>query len=54
MRMPRWRRWATGPCRISAQTYLADMYPGTASVVDGPEFDGTASPTMPMLREARR
>ncbi len=42
------------PCRISAQTYLADMYARHGFVVDGPEFDEDGIAHVPMVRGARR
>lgn len=42
------------PCRISAQTYLADMYARHGFLVDGPEFDEDGIPHVPMVRVARR
>lgn len=41
-------------CRISAQTYLADMYARHGFVPDGPEFDEDGIAHVPMVREARR
>lgn len=38
------------PCRISAQSYLADMYARHGFVVDGPEFLEDGIPHLPMLR----
>lgn len=42
------------PCRISAQTYLADMYARHGFVVDGAEFDEDGIAHLPMLRTGRR
>ena len=42
------------PCRISAQTYLADMYARHGFVVDGEEFVEDGIPHVPMLRGPRR
>ena len=42
------------PCRISAQTYLADMYARHGFVADGPEFDEDGIAHVPMLRAGRR
>jgi ElaA protein len=42
------------PCRISAQTYLADMYARHGFVLDGPEFDEDGIAHVPMVRETRR
>ena len=41
-------------CRISAQTYLAEMYARHGFVVDGPEFDEDGIAHVPMLRSGRR
>ncbi|AQT80740.1 GNAT family N-acetyltransferase [Mycolicibacterium litorale] len=38
------------PCRINAQTYLADMYARHGFVVDGDEFVEDGIPHVPMLR----
>lgn len=45
---------ADRPCRISAQTYLADMYARHGFAVDGAEFDEDGIAHVPMLREAGR
>ena len=45
---------ADSPCRISAQTYLADMYARYGFAVAGAEFDEDGIAHVPMLREARR
>ena len=42
------------PCRISAQTYLADMYARHGFAVAGAEFDEDGIPHVPMLRDAHR
>ena len=42
------------PCRINAQTYLADMYARYGFTVAGTEFDEDGIAHVPMLREARR
>jgi ElaA protein len=42
------------PCRISAQTYLSDMYARHGFVVDGAEFDEDGIAHVPMLREGVR
>ena len=42
------------PCRISAQTYLADMYARHGFAVAGAEFDEDGIAHVPMLREGRR
>lgn len=42
------------PCRISAQTYLADMYAGFGFTVAGAEFDEDGIAHVPMLRAGRR
>ena len=42
------------PCRISAQTYLAQMYGRLGFVPDGPEFDEDGIAHVPMLRTGRR
>ena len=41
-------------CRISAQTYLADMYARYGFVVAGAEFDEDGIAHVPMLREGHR
>ena len=41
-------------CRISAQTYLADMYGRHGFLADGPEFDEDGIAHVPMLRAGRR
>lgn len=41
------------PCRISAQTYLADMYARHGFTRDGPEFDEDGIAHVPMLRAGR-
>lgn len=38
------------PCRINAQTYLADMYAQQGFIVDGAEFVEDGIPHVPMLR----
>lgn len=38
------------PCRINAQTYLADMYARHGFAVDGDEFVEDGIPHVPMLR----
>jgi ElaA protein len=40
------------PCRIHAQTYLADMYGSLGFVQDGEEFVEDGIPHVPMLRPA--
>lgn len=42
------------PCRISAQTYLADMYARHGFAVAGAEFDEDGISHVPMLRDAHR
>ena len=42
------------PCRISAQTYLADMYARHGFAIDGAEFDEDGIAHVPMSRTARR
>ena len=42
------------PCRISAQTYLAQMYARHGFVPDGPEFDEDGIAHVPMVRAGRR
>ena len=42
------------PCRISAQTYLSDMYTRHGFVTDGPEFDEDGIAHVPMLRAGPR
>lgn len=42
------------PCRISAQTYLAQMYARHGFVADGPEFDEDGIAHVPMVRDGRR
>jgi ElaA protein len=42
------------PCRISAQTYLAQMYARHGFVTDGTEFDEDGIAHVPMLRAGRR
>ncbi len=42
------------PCRISAQSYLAEMYARHGFVVDGEEFVEDGIPHLPMLREPAR
>ena len=42
------------PCRISAQTYLAEMYARHGFVSCGAEFDEDGIAHVPMLREGRR
>lgn len=42
------------PCRISAQTYLADMYARHGFAIDGAEFDEDGIAHVPMLREGAR
>ncbi len=42
------------PCRISAQTYLADMYARHGFVTDGAEFDEDGIAHVPMVRAALR
>lgn len=42
------------PCRISAQTYLAEMYARHGFVTEGPEFDEDGIAHVPMVRAARR
>lgn len=42
------------PCRISAQSYLADMYSRHGFVVDGPEFDEDGIAHVPMVLGAPR
>lgn len=41
-------------CRISAQSYLADMYARHGFVVDGEEFVEDGIPHVPMVREPGR
>ena len=41
------------PCRLSAQSYLADMYARHGFAVDGAEFVEDGIPHVPMLRAAR-
>ncbi|MGI9126162.1 MAG: GNAT family N-acetyltransferase, partial [Mycobacterium sp.] len=41
------------PCRISAQSYLAEMYARHGFVVDGEEFLEDGIPHVPMLRAPR-
>ncbi len=41
------------PCRISAQTYLVDMYARHGFVADGQEYSEDGIPHTPMLRAAR-
>jgi ElaA protein len=38
------------PCRIDAQTYLADMYAQHGFVRDGDDFVNDGVPHVPMLR----
>lgn len=45
---------ADRPCRISAQTYLADMYARYGFRIDGAEFDEDGIAHVPMLREVSR
>ncbi|MCI4676388.1 GNAT family N-acetyltransferase [Candidatus Mycolicibacterium alkanivorans] len=40
------------PCRINAQTYLADMYARRGFVVDGDEFVEDGIPHVPMLKNS--
>ncbi len=40
------------PCRLSAQSYLADMYARHGFVVDGAEFVEDGIPHVPMMRLA--
>lgn len=42
------------PCRISAQTYLADMYARYGFAIDGAEFDEDGIAHVPMSRTGRR
>lgn len=42
------------PCRISAQSYLADMYARHGFVIDGPEFDEDGIAHVPMVLAAPR
>lgn len=42
------------PCRINAQTYLADMYAGHGFVRDGDEYIEDGIPHVPMLRQSSR
>jgi ElaA protein len=42
----------SNPCRIHAQTYLADMYGSLGFVQDGDEFVEDGIPHVPMLRPA--
>ncbi len=42
------------PCRISAQTYLAEMYARHGFVTDGPAFDEDGIAHVPMMRAGRR
>lgn len=42
------------PCRISAQTYLADMYAGYGFIADGDPFEEDGIGHLPMLRQAAR
>lgn len=41
------------PCRLDAQTYLADMYARHGFAADGEEFHEDGIPHVPMLRPAR-
>lgn len=41
------------PCRISAQTYLAEMYARHGFVTQGPEFDEDGIAHVPMVRAGR-
>jgi len=40
------------PCRLSAQSYLADMYSRHGFLLDGPEFVEDGIPHVPMVRLA--
>jgi ElaA protein len=42
------------PCRLSAQSYLADMYARHGFTRDGDEYVEDGIPHVPMLREPRR
>lgn len=42
------------PCRITAQSYLAEMYARHGFVTDGTEFDEDGIAHIPMLRAGRR
>lgn len=42
------------PCRLSAQSYLADMYARHGFARDGDEYVEDGIPHVPMLREPRR
>jgi ElaA protein len=42
------------PCRLSAQSYLVDMYARYGFTQDGDEFVEDGIPHVPMLREPRR
>ena len=42
------------PCRLSAQSHLADMYASHGFTQDGPEFVEDGIPHVPMVRESSR